>query len=82
MLSGKRIKLFLLRFRDRNEDKQLRSSRNASPDRLQSLISKDFKELNTENDLGNSKLMGSGSGFGGSKNHICESPSKCDGFGG
>ena len=61
MASGKRVKLFLLRFRDRSEDKLLRSE-SAPSDKLQSLRSRDFKELNPENDSGNSRLAGSGLG--------------------
>ena len=61
MVSGKLAKLFLLKFRDFVEYKQLRSSGSAPSDRLQSLGSRETNELNPENELGN-RLMGSGSG--------------------
>ena len=64
MLSGKHVKLFLFKFRDCSEDKQLKSSGSAPPNRLQSLRSRDSKELNLENELGNNRLMGSGSEYG------------------
>ena len=62
MLSGKLVKLFLLKFRDFVEYKQLRSSGSAPSDRLQSLGSRETNELNPENELGNNRLMDSGSG--------------------
>ena len=62
MLSSKLVKLFLLKFRDFSEDKQLRSSGSGPSNRLQSLRSRDTNELRPENELGNIRLMGFGSG--------------------
>ncbi|KAG6624281.1 hypothetical protein CIPAW_16G015300 [Carya illinoinensis] len=58
MLSGKRVKLFLLKFRDSKEDKLLRSSGSAPSNRLESPRSRATNEVNTEKKLGNDNMRG------------------------
>lgn len=62
MLSGRCVKLLLLKFKNCTEDKHPRSPRNAPSRGLQSLRSRDTKDLNPENDLGINRLIGSSSG--------------------
>lgn len=80
------IKLFLLKFRDRNKDKQLRSLGSAPSNKLQSLRTKDTMKLNPDA-LGNNKLVGSWVGKKQSFNKSCgaqmrESPCRSHDLGG
>ncbi|KAG2663150.1 hypothetical protein I3760_16G014200 [Carya illinoinensis] len=62
MLSGWVVKLFLLKFSDCSEDRQLRSWGSIPSKRSQSLRSRATKEVNPKNDSGNKKLLTTDSG--------------------
>ncbi|KAG6624280.1 hypothetical protein CIPAW_16G015200 [Carya illinoinensis] len=58
MLTGKRVKLFPLKFRNSKEDKPLRSSGSAPSNRLQKLRLRFTKKVIAENKLGNNMVCG------------------------